>query len=377
MARELLEAVFIEGKDPEAIIAERGWKPVSDPAALRGVLERLVAAHPEEAERVRAGDDAPRERFIGLAIKETGGQADPVVLREALRDLLPSEALRVFLPEAAKGAFRADEVGWDGPARISAWPEPRTGAGFAERWAGALVAVAKAARKETPRGIVALPPGPWTAALSAFIGWALADAPLPIALVADPVPEDDDGQGGSEETWRSDVARAAARASNGGNGVVLYRDGAEFPVTGPSLAPGAWEADEEIIASLLARCSRETLCVPALPGSLDMSLRLAESQGARIIVMEFPDPAFLSRDPFPRDLHPSLAPLRKRGILAVAAFRRPGAAAPSAGLKEACAREGLLLGAIHVADTAFGWIMAAGLEAEDRDELRAMLSDTP
>ncbi len=88
ISREVLEDVLANGGDPRAIVADQGLKKVSDEDALRPQLEEIVAAHPDEVQRFRDGNDRLIGFFIGQAMKKTGGTADPVAVREILQDLL-------------------------------------------------------------------------------------------------------------------------------------------------------------------------------------------------------------------------------------------------------------------------------------------------
>jgi aspartyl-tRNA(Asn)/glutamyl-tRNA(Gln) amidotransferase subunit B len=369
MAREIVEAAFIEGRDPEALIAERGWKPLSDPAALGAIIDSLVAERPEEAERIRRGEGAPREYFIGLAIKGSGGQADPAVLREVLRQRLPSEAIKLILPDALRAA--AAEFSSPRPLRASSWAEPRGTGDFAASWASALRAVASSVQGDSYRGVVACLGGPWAEALAAFIGFSLSESPLPLALV--PCAAAAGPEAAGAEAWRADAARAIAFAGSAPSGTASFLDGGTCPFDGPSLAPGAWDADEDIVASLLSRCARETLCLAALPGNMDIVLRMAESQGARNLILEFPGPGLLASPEARSALKPFLGSLRKRGIVAAAAFRR--SAQPSSEALSFLADEEVAFAGILDADAMFGRVLAAGLEAEDRDEMRKILSE--
>jgi aspartyl-tRNA(Asn)/glutamyl-tRNA(Gln) amidotransferase subunit B len=62
---------------PAAIVEEKGWAVIGDEARLERWLEEVVAAHPEEWERLRAGEVRLRGFFIGEVMARSAGRADP------------------------------------------------------------------------------------------------------------------------------------------------------------------------------------------------------------------------------------------------------------------------------------------------------------
>jgi aspartyl-tRNA(Asn)/glutamyl-tRNA(Gln) amidotransferase subunit B len=63
-------------------------KVVADASELDPVIERVIAANPEQAEQYRGGKQGLLGFFVGQVMKETGGQADPRVANERIRTLL-------------------------------------------------------------------------------------------------------------------------------------------------------------------------------------------------------------------------------------------------------------------------------------------------
>jgi aspartyl-tRNA(Asn)/glutamyl-tRNA(Gln) amidotransferase subunit B len=60
-------------------------KVVADASELDPVIERIVAAHPDQAEQYRGGKEGLLGFFVGRVMKETGGKADPRVVNERVR----------------------------------------------------------------------------------------------------------------------------------------------------------------------------------------------------------------------------------------------------------------------------------------------------
>ncbi len=74
-AKQVLVQMLEQGGDPEAIAREKGYEAM-DAGALAAVVDEVIAAHPDEWERLRGGDKKLMGFFVGLVMKATRGQAD-------------------------------------------------------------------------------------------------------------------------------------------------------------------------------------------------------------------------------------------------------------------------------------------------------------
>ena len=76
-AKTIFGRMFESGKDA-AVIAEReGLRQVSDDGQLLEWIDAVIAANPNEAERLRAGEKKLTGVLVGLVMKMSGGKADP------------------------------------------------------------------------------------------------------------------------------------------------------------------------------------------------------------------------------------------------------------------------------------------------------------
>jgi aspartyl-tRNA(Asn)/glutamyl-tRNA(Gln) amidotransferase subunit B len=82
LARQVIEGVLAGEGDPDAVVAARGLKMVSDDGALTTAIDAAIAANPEVAAKVRAGNHAAAGVLIGAVMKATRGQADAARVRE-------------------------------------------------------------------------------------------------------------------------------------------------------------------------------------------------------------------------------------------------------------------------------------------------------
>lgn len=75
-------------KRPEAIVAERGMKVVSDEGALRAAVEKIIAANPKQVVEYRGGKKGLLGYFVGQVMKETKGSGNPKLVSEIVTKLL-------------------------------------------------------------------------------------------------------------------------------------------------------------------------------------------------------------------------------------------------------------------------------------------------
>ena len=84
LARQVVEGVINGEGTPADVIAKRGFKVLSDDGALLAAIEKVCAAMPDVAEKVRGGHLPAAGALIGAVMKETKGQADAAKVRELL-----------------------------------------------------------------------------------------------------------------------------------------------------------------------------------------------------------------------------------------------------------------------------------------------------
>jgi aspartyl-tRNA(Asn)/glutamyl-tRNA(Gln) amidotransferase subunit B len=95
-ARETLEEVIREDKDPADIIREKGWERISDPAKIAEAVKAVRAAEEAafaEAKTAGAEGNVKRRRtlaayLVGKVLAATGGRADPAIAGEQVEALI-------------------------------------------------------------------------------------------------------------------------------------------------------------------------------------------------------------------------------------------------------------------------------------------------
>ena len=77
IAKQVLETVIEQDRDPRAVVAEEGLSQVTDAAALQPVLDRVLADNPRVGEQIAAGDRKPVGFLVGQVMRHTAGRAQP------------------------------------------------------------------------------------------------------------------------------------------------------------------------------------------------------------------------------------------------------------------------------------------------------------
>jgi len=82
--KAVLGEMFTSGKSAAEIVAERGLRQVSDSAQIAGLVERILAQHPEQTAEYLAGKESLFRWLFGQAMRAAGGRANPQVLQQEL-----------------------------------------------------------------------------------------------------------------------------------------------------------------------------------------------------------------------------------------------------------------------------------------------------
>lgn len=84
VARKVFGEMAETGDGPSIIVDRQGLAQISDEGALEATVDELIAAHPDEFERFKAGDKKLQGFFMGQIMKATKGQANPKVASQLL-----------------------------------------------------------------------------------------------------------------------------------------------------------------------------------------------------------------------------------------------------------------------------------------------------
>jgi aspartyl-tRNA(Asn)/glutamyl-tRNA(Gln) amidotransferase subunit B len=88
LARQVFDGVLAGEGTPDEVVEKRGLKVVSDEGELAAVVDEVIAANPDVAEKIRGGKVAAAGALVGAVMKATRGQADAGRARELIIEKL-------------------------------------------------------------------------------------------------------------------------------------------------------------------------------------------------------------------------------------------------------------------------------------------------
>lgn len=88
IGKTVFAEMWASGKDPEAIVKEKGLVQVSDTGALTKIIEEVMAANPAQLADYRGGKVKLFGFFVGAVMKASKGQANPEMVNQILTEKL-------------------------------------------------------------------------------------------------------------------------------------------------------------------------------------------------------------------------------------------------------------------------------------------------
>ncbi|MEU7831013.1 Asp-tRNA(Asn)/Glu-tRNA(Gln) amidotransferase subunit GatB [Nonomuraea sp. NPDC049129] len=88
LAREVLEGVLAGEGSPDEVVERRGLKIVNDEGELSAIVDQVLAANADAAEKVRSGKIAAAGALVGGVMKASRGKADAARARELILEKL-------------------------------------------------------------------------------------------------------------------------------------------------------------------------------------------------------------------------------------------------------------------------------------------------
>jgi aspartyl-tRNA(Asn)/glutamyl-tRNA(Gln) amidotransferase subunit B len=86
-AKDVLDRIFETGESPTAVVEREGLGAVAGDE-LGSIVDEVISSNPEEAERVKSGDQKVVGFLIGQVMRATRGSADGGRVREILLEKL-------------------------------------------------------------------------------------------------------------------------------------------------------------------------------------------------------------------------------------------------------------------------------------------------
>ena len=88
IAKDVLDEMFESGESAAKVVELKGFKQVSDSSALEKIIDEVMAKNENFVTDYRLGKDKLFGFFVGQVMKESKGQANPVMVNELLKKKL-------------------------------------------------------------------------------------------------------------------------------------------------------------------------------------------------------------------------------------------------------------------------------------------------
>lgn len=324
IAKKLIADICHAGGDLDALLQEPGMSILSDRAELQPIIDRVLAAKPKSVASLRRGEMPPLEYLTGLVMKESGGRADAVRVKEIIKESLGISVIYVLTMGGSISAEKladgtvvagdcalvesllADEG--ETPVRVVKVRSMLSEETEPSDWAVLIGEIAEHLQSGLATGIVVTHGTdtlPYTAAL---LYWLFSASKVPIVLTASSaIPSES-----SEAKESLALAVRTAREEKGGvfvayKGRLLsplnlkYTGGSDdsFSVWNPAGGQGAGGVisesflsvplpDKDVMASLLNDAAARLEVVKLFPGLLGSRLadRIGAESGVDTVILE-------------------------------------------------------------------------------------------
>ncbi|WP_457748143.1 glutamine--tRNA ligase/YqeY domain fusion protein [Sulfurimonas sp.] len=88
IAKEVFEAMKQEGKNPEAIVEEKGLKQINNPDEILPIIREIMEKNADNVTKYKDGNQKLFGFFVGQVLKATGGKANPQLVNELVKESL-------------------------------------------------------------------------------------------------------------------------------------------------------------------------------------------------------------------------------------------------------------------------------------------------
>ncbi|MDR1948826.1 MAG: asparaginase domain-containing protein [Spirochaetaceae bacterium] len=419
IAKQMIGAGLEEDRDPEGLIRERNWEQITDQTLIEGIVKSIIEANPQEVDRIREGDARPIRFLTGCVMRETGGLAEPMLVKEVLKKQLSVSLVYVLsMGGAISGRIGEDGTVESGDERVlrdlligKAGTGHSDGSASRVRfesipvgrilseeivpadWAVLIETIADRLNSGTANGIVVAHGTdtlPYTAPL---LYWLFADANAPIVLAASSTPP-----GKSQEAART-IKKAVDLALGKPKGVYVVNGGKvlsplnlkyerigsdgfrnwnmEGPVfSGTSLFSGPLEADQYVLSQLLEEAVNSMCVIRLYPGLRSDYLLTLMDRGVKNFFLELYDTGTAGFREGPYSLKRVFALGKRRGTRFYCSSQQEGIVDFS-GYSTSLDlwRSGAIPMGAYTTETAVARFLAASIVADNEDERAELMEN--
>jgi aspartyl-tRNA(Asn)/glutamyl-tRNA(Gln) amidotransferase subunit B len=88
IAKDVVERIYSEDKDPKLIVEEQGWEQIADTSKVETMVDQVIAEQQKAVAQIQEGDQKPIGFLVGQVMKLSAGKADPKLVQKLLRQKL-------------------------------------------------------------------------------------------------------------------------------------------------------------------------------------------------------------------------------------------------------------------------------------------------
>ena len=88
IAKTIFELMMDSDKDPQKIVEEKGLIQESDPKALETLIDKVIVDNPDKVKEYKSGKEKLFGFFVGQAMKDSNGKANPQLVNDILKKKL-------------------------------------------------------------------------------------------------------------------------------------------------------------------------------------------------------------------------------------------------------------------------------------------------
>ena len=353
IAKAVLESVFAEDKDPSAVIREKGWEQITDPAVVGDSIDRVMEANAPAVAAIRRGDSKPIGFLVGEIMRHTSGRADPALVQSLVKKKLAFSVIQILsLGGAIAGRIsdQGDIVAGD-PSEIVrmlesegdlrgtiAFEEGEVGRILSEEitpadWARLAAGIDEHLRRGKASGIVVTHGTDTLAYTAPLVFWLFPKPPVPLVLAASLQPL---GKPGSDAV--ATLRRAIRTASESPPGVYVVFGGTVLSPVNlkfERMAPDGFRnwnmvrpchtgtplfdelplaGDREKLRARFEAAINSTLILRVYPGMRSDHIVELMDRGVRNFVLELYDTGTANLRDSPYSLRGALLAARARGV---------------------------------------------------------------
>ncbi|GHU49400.1 hypothetical protein FACS189459_0820 [Bacilli bacterium] len=87
-AKQIFEKIYNESKNPNQIVKELNLVQITDENVIKSIIEKYIDLNKEMMNQCKDRPERIEKFLIGMLMKETSGQANPLVSKKVLDEVL-------------------------------------------------------------------------------------------------------------------------------------------------------------------------------------------------------------------------------------------------------------------------------------------------